>query len=52
MAVDVQAALPVAGNVELLAGVDNLFDARPEKWQGIIERRFRLSARLRDLFAR
>ena len=50
-AVDLQAALPLAGNVELLAGVENLLDARPEEWQGIIERRFRLSARLRDLFA-
>lgn len=51
-AVNLQAALPVAGNVELLVGVDNLFDARPEGWQGIIERRFRLSVGLRDLFAR
>ena len=50
-AVDLQAALPVAGNLELLAGVDNLFDARPEGWQGIIERRFRMSVRLRELFA-
>ena len=50
-AVDLQAALPVLGNLELLAGVDNLFDARPGGWQGIIERRFRLSVRLRNLFA-
>ena len=50
-AVDLQAALPVADNLELLAGVDNLFDARPEGWQGIIERRFRMSVRLRELFA-
>ena len=49
--VDLQAALPVAGNLELLAGVDNLFDARPEGWPGIIERRFRMSVRLRELFA-
>ena len=50
-AVDLQATLPVAGNLELLAGVDNLFDARPDGWQGIIERRFRLSVHLRELFA-
>ena len=50
-AVDLQAALPVADNLELLAGVDNLFDARPEGWQGIIERRLRMSVRLRELFA-
>ena len=50
-AVDLQTTLPVAGNLELLAGVDNLFDARPEGWQGIIERRFRLSVRLLELFA-
>ncbi len=49
-AVDLQAALPLLENLELLAGVDNLFDARPGGWQGIIERRFRLSVRLRDLF--
>ncbi len=51
VAVDLQTALPVAGHLEFLAGVDNLFDARPEGWQGIIERRFRMSVRLRDLFA-
>ena len=50
-AVDLQAALPVAGNLEVVAGVDNLFDARPGGWQGIIERRFRVSIRLRELFA-
>lgn len=50
-AVDLQATLPVADHLELLAGVDNLFDARPEGWLGIIERRFRTSIRLRELFA-
>ncbi len=50
-AVDLQAALPVSGNLELLAGVDNLLDARPAGWPGIIERRFRMSIRLRELFA-
>ncbi|MDE0474533.1 MAG: TonB-dependent receptor [Gammaproteobacteria bacterium] len=50
-AVDLQATLPIADNLELLAGVDNLFDARPAGWQGIIERRFRMSVRLRELFA-
>lgn len=50
-AVDLHATLPVAENLEVLAGVDNLFDARPEGWQGIIERRFRMSIRLRELFA-
>ena len=50
-AVDLQATLPVAGNLELLAGVDNLFDARPEGWPGIIERRLRFSVRVEELFA-
>ena len=50
-AVDLQASLPVADHLELLAGVDNLFDVRPEGWQGLIERRFRMSVRLRELFA-
>ena len=49
-AVDLQATLPLTGHLELLAGVDNLFDSRPRGWQGLIERRFRLSVRLRDLF--
>jgi outer membrane receptor for ferrienterochelin and colicins len=51
ISVDLQAALPVADHLELLAGVDNLLDARPEGWPGIIERRFRMSVRLRELFA-
>lgn len=49
--VDLQAGLPVGEGLEFLAGVDNLFDARPEGWQGIIERRFRMSIRIRQLFA-
>ena len=49
-AADLQATLPLAGHLELLAGVDHLFDARPQGWQGLIERRFRLSVRLRELF--
>lgn len=50
-ALDLQATLPVADNLELLAGVDNVFDARPEGWQGIIERRLRMSVRVKELFA-
>ena len=50
-ALDLQASRGVARNLELLAGVDNLFDARPEGWQGVIQRRFRLGLRLRELFA-
>ena len=50
-AVDVQATLPLGDNLELRAGVDNLFDARPEGWQSIVERRFRLSAAVKELFA-
>ncbi len=50
-AVDLQATLPVAGNLEVVAGVDNLFDARPQGWPGIIERRLRVSLRVKELFA-
>ena len=50
-ALDLQASRTVAGNLELLVGVDNLFDTRPKGWQGIIERRFRLGLRARELFA-
>ena len=50
-AVDLQATVPITDNLELLAGVDNLFDSRPGGWQGIIERRFRMSVRLLELFA-
>lgn len=49
-AVDVQTAFPLGDNLELRAGVDNLFDARPKGWQSIVERRFRLSAAVKELF--
>lgn len=50
IAFDVQAARGVGGGVELRIGVDNLFDARPEGWQGSVERRLRVSAAVNDLF--
>jgi len=46
-AFDVRAALGVGSGVELRAGVDNLFDARPEGWRSTIERRLRVGASVR-----
>lgn len=51
-ALDLQAALEVGRGVGVLAGVDNVFDARPEGWQGFVERRFRLTGEVRRLFER
>ena len=34
VAIDLQAAIDVGGGFKLIAGVDNLFDERPEGWQG------------------
>ena len=38
-------------NLEMIAGVDNVFNARPEGWQGLIERRFRVSIAVKELFS-
>ena len=50
MAVDVQAALDLGRRLRLIAGVDNLFDARPGGWQAAIERKLSVGLALEDLF--
>ena len=51
-ALDLRAAVEVGRGFGVLAGVDNVFDARPEGWQGFVERRFRLTAEVGGLFER
>ncbi len=51
-ALDLRAAMEVGRGFGLLAGVDNVFDSRPEGWQGFVERRFRLTGEVRRLFDR
>ena len=51
-ALDLGAALEAGRHFALIAGVDNVFDARPDGWQGFVERRFRLGAEARGLFGR
>ncbi len=52
VATDVQASVDIWRSLELVVGVDNLFNARPGGWQGLIERRLRVglgvSQRLRN----
>ena len=50
-AVDLQVSAEVWRNLEVIAGVDNVFDARPGGWHGLIERRFRVSVAVMELFA-
>ena len=50
IAIDLQAAVDLGRGLRLFAGVDNLFDERPEGWQGAIERRMRLGLAIEDLF--
>ena len=49
-AVDLQASVDVWRTLELVAGVDNVFDARPGGWQAVTQRRFRMGVAARDLF--
>jgi outer membrane receptor protein involved in Fe transport len=49
-AVDVQARVDLWRDLALTVGVDNLFDARPQGWQGLVERRFRVGLAVRELF--
>ncbi len=49
-AVDLQVSADLWRNLELIAGVDNVFDARPDGWQGLIERRLRVSVAVKELF--
>ena len=51
-AFDLHAAWRVRGGVELRAGVDNLFDARPAGWQSTVERRAWASVAAGELFRR
>lgn len=51
-ALDLRVALDVGRHFAVLAGVDNVFDARPEGWQGFVERRFRLTGEVGRLFER
>lgn len=48
-ALDLRAAVEVGRRFGLIAGVDNVFDARPGGWQGFVERRFRLSVEAKGL---
>ena len=51
-ALDLGAALDVGGRFSVIAGVENVFNAQPDGWQGFVERRFRLSGEVRRLFER
>ena len=48
-ALDFQIGIDLWGSLEMTAGVDNLFDSRPEGWQGMVERRFRVGLAGREL---
>lgn len=50
VSLDAQATLELPSALRLVFGVDNLLDARPEGWQAVIERRFRVGLEARDLF--
>ncbi len=47
---DAQGTLQLPRGLHLVFGVTNLFDARPDGWQAVIERQFRLGLEARDLF--
>ena len=49
-AMDLQVSADLWRNLELITGVDNVFDARPDGWHGLIERRFRVSVAVKELF--
>ncbi|MCY3600513.1 MAG: TonB-dependent receptor [Gemmatimonadetes bacterium] len=52
VAIDLQTSVDLGRSLRLVAGVDNLFDARPAGWQGAIERKLRMGLAVEDLFAR
>lgn len=52
VSLDAQATLDLPSSLRLIVGVDNLLDARPDGWQAVIERRFRVGLEARSLFAR
>ena len=52
-AMDLSAALEIGdGRFALIAGVDNVFNAQPDGWQGFVERRFRVSGQVAQSFGR
>ena len=52
VAIDLQTSIDLGRRLKLMAGVDNLFGARPAGWQGAIERKLRMGLAFEDLFAR
>lgn len=52
VAIDLQTSVDLGRGLKLVAGVDNLFDARPAGWQGAIERKLRIGLAVEELFAR
>ncbi len=51
-AVDLQVSAGLWRDLEVSAGVDNVLDARPDGWHGLIERRFRVSVAVKELFGK
>lgn len=51
-ALDLGANLEVGRGFAVVAGVDNVFNAQPDGWQGFVERRFRLGGEAKRLFER
>ncbi|MEM7414329.1 MAG: TonB-dependent receptor [Gemmatimonadota bacterium] len=49
---DVDLAVELPRELRLIMGVDNVFDSRPEGWQGILERRARIGIEARSLIGR
>lgn len=47
--VDLHGSLRITSGVELTAGVENVFDVRPDGWQAAITRRLRLGLQARDI---
>jgi outer membrane receptor for ferrienterochelin and colicins len=50
LGVDVHGSLRITSGVQVTAGVDNVFDVRPDGWQAAIGRRVRMGLQARDLF--
>lgn len=49
---DLDATFAVPGDLRLVLGVDNVFDTRPEGWQGVIARRARIGLEATSLLGR
>ena len=52
VSLDAQITLQLPRALLLSVGVDNLLDHRPQGWQSVLERRFRVGLEARDLFGR